>query len=91
VCDLWLQIGFCLPGRILRAHPLGILIMPSPAVESKQNMQKGLRCDSRLQIDPALFGGGADAFGKIPKLPPTSGQAKRQSCQSADRRAASPI
>ena len=40
VCDLWLQIGFCLHERILRAHPLGILIMPSLAVESKQDMQK---------------------------------------------------
>jgi len=35
-----LQIGFCLHERILRAHPLGILIMPSRAVESKQGMQK---------------------------------------------------
>ena len=40
VCDLWLQIGLCLHERILRAHPLGILIMPLLAVESKQDMQR---------------------------------------------------
>jgi hypothetical protein len=68
VCDLWLQIGCWLHRRILRIHPLGILITPLPAVESKQDTRQRLRCGSGLLIDPALFGGGADAFGKILKI-----------------------
>ena len=35
MCDLGLQIGLCLHERILRVHPLEILIMPLPMVESK--------------------------------------------------------
>jgi len=39
--------------------------MPSPAVESKQDMQKDFAVAPGYRSIMPLFGGGADAFGKI--------------------------